>query len=140
MIGACIVDTCVAVKWIVLEADARLAARLQAAELHAPDLLHYELANALRTRVRVGDIPASAAQRGLDLVRNAPVALESTGTLLDAALALALAINHPLGDCVFLALARQRSLPLVTVDQTLLRKARRDLSGIAVLSLAEAVA
>jgi predicted nucleic acid-binding protein len=40
-------------------------------------------------------------------------------TLIDDAMAMALALSHPIYDCVYLALSAQRSVPLVTADARL---------------------
>jgi predicted nucleic acid-binding protein len=139
MLADCVIDTCIAVKWVVPEPDAAAALELRRAPLHAPSLLHYEFANALRGRERLRQVPAGTSVAALSLLRRTSVALTPTEVLLDDALSIGLAIEHPLGDCVFLALARREGIPLVTVDRALLRRGR-SIAGVTVISLAEAVA
>jgi predicted nucleic acid-binding protein len=43
-------------------------------------------------------------------------------TLMHRALDLAIRLAHPVYDCVYLALAEQRNIPLVTADARLIAK------------------
>lgn len=63
--------------------------------------------------------------------------------LMDAATRLALTLDHPAYDCVYLALAEVETCPFVTADEWLLNKVARHPSGLfagRVLSLTEATA
>jgi predicted nucleic acid-binding protein len=105
-----IVDASVAVKWLVDEEHgAEAIALLDRDLLIAPDLLPTEVRNALLARVRHGF----------------EVALAPTGTLLGRAFELGLSLAHPIYDCVYLALALERELTLVTADRRLARIAPR---------------
>lgn len=75
------------------------------------------------------------------MLDDSPSALP-TRYLLETATRLALNLDHPAYDCLYLALAMERSCVFVTADEGLLRKLRQDrrraLRGRAV-SLADAV-
>lgn len=125
MIEAAIIDASVAVKWVVEESGSDRARGLSQARLEAPDLLPVECANILWKKVRLGDLRQQEAARRLDLLLRAPVVLAGSRDLLEAALELAFELKHPVYDCVYLALALRRAIPLVTADQRLVAAARR---------------
>lgn len=117
MIQAAVVDSSVALKWVVEEPDTPQAESLATAQLQAPDLLLVECANALWKKVIRQELRPSEAFEALTRLHRAPLRLESTRPLLPEALSLAVDINHPIYDCLYLSLARGRDLPLVTADQ-----------------------
>ena len=87
--------------------------------LAAPDLLFAEVANTVRTKVRRGDASAAAAADLATAVASLPVeALPLSGLTADA-LALALALDHPVYDCYYVATAIARDAVLVTADRRL---------------------
>lgn len=61
----------------------------------------------------------------LQLLLQAPVSLAESRSLLNDALELAFEMRHPVYDCVYLALALQREIPLVTADNRLVAAARK---------------
>ncbi len=125
MIAAAVVDASVAVKWVVRETDSDRARLLSQATLEAPDLLPVECANILWKKVQLGDLrPGEAAERW-ELLRRAPVYLTASGELLPSALRIALDLKHPVYDCLYLALALRREIPLVTADRRLLTAVRQ---------------
>lgn len=134
---AAIVDASVAVKWVIEEEDSALAQRLSQIPLEAPDLLLVECANILWKKVRLGDLAAAEAEERLDLLLRAPVRLAASRDLLKPALALSLELHHPVYDCLYLALAQRRGVPLVTADERLISALRRRrIPSLAVVSLA----
>jgi predicted nucleic acid-binding protein len=136
VIPAAVVDASVAVKWVVEEPDSGLARTLSGTALEAPDLLFTECANILWKKVRAGDLSGPEADSRLRLLRNAPVRIVPGGEFLPDALRLAVLLNHPVYDCLYLALARRRRLPLVTADQRLASAlARKRVSNLRVLLL-----
>jgi predicted nucleic acid-binding protein len=102
---------------------------LASARLEAPDLLGVECANIMWKKVRLGDLEPRDAAGRLDLLVRAPVAITASRELLDRALQIALDLKHPVYDCVYLALAERRKIPLVTADRRLVSAVsrRRDL-------------
>lgn len=125
MIKAAVVDASVAVKWVVPENGSDRARLLAQAKLEAPDLLSVECANILWKKVRLGHLTRREAADCLRLLLGMPVALVGSRELLDSALRLSLELDHPVYDCLYLALALQRRFPLVTADEKLAKAARK---------------
>ncbi len=125
MIEAAIVDASVAVKWLVQEPGSEQARLLSRARLEAPDLLPVECANILWKKVRVRDLSREEALARLQLLLQAPVSLAGSRMLLEPALEMSFDLRHPVYDCVYLALALQRQLPLVTADERLVAAVRK---------------
>ncbi len=135
---AAVVDANVAVKWVVDEPDSGPARSLADARLEAPDLLLVECANILWKKAGIGDLTRKEAAARLGVLLHAPVTLTASRELLDAALELALEWRHPVYDCLYVALAIRRNLPLVTADRRLAAAARRQKkSTVRVILLAE---
>jgi len=92
------------------------------AELLAPDVIWPETANALWSKVARGEIvPAEAMSALAQLLTNRPFTVRLSEPLAADALAIALTLNHPVYDAVYLALARAEGCRLVTADDRLLR-------------------
>jgi len=128
---ALVVDASVALKWVLDEDDSSLARALAARELAAPDLLWSECANGLWRWVRQGALRQEVAQDRFETLRRAPVLLTPAATLLEQGLALALALDRPVYDCVYLALGLTRGAQLVSADRRFVNRVRRraDLSN-----------
>ncbi len=112
-------DASVAVKWAVQqEEDYEKAAQLLNGEheLHVPRVLAAELANALWSKVRSAELTPSEAPGLLERVLALNLEWADDGTLAVAALHIAISLNHPVYDCVYLALAYQVGGILVTAD------------------------
>jgi predicted nucleic acid-binding protein len=141
---AYVVDASVAIKWVIGETGSEHALSLLAAGgLCAPDLIVAECANILWKKTARGFISGDVARLAARVIAEAPFEIAPSRGLLEAATALAIALNHPAYDCVYLALARERRLQLVTADEKLIANlaqsgsnAMRDLA----VSLAEAAA
>ena len=125
MIEAAVVDASVAVKWVVKETGSDMARLLSQASLSAPDLLAVECANILWKKVRIGDLTRQAARGCLDILLHAPVTFTAGRDLLAPALDLSMELQHPIYDCVYLALAIQCGIPLVTADERLANAVRK---------------
>lgn len=122
---AAVVDASVAVKWVVDEPDSDRARLLSRARLEAPDLLPVECANILWKKVVRRDLTPDEASTRLKLLLEAPVSLAESGPLLAAALKLSLDLHHPVYDCVYLALALLRDIPLISADEKLVTALRK---------------
>lgn len=120
---ALVVDASVAVKWLVPEADSEIADRLLVGvePLHAPRLLVSEVANALWRRSRLGDIEADHASVLMDLIPEMPLRWRRDEELGGDALTLALDLDRPVHDCVYLALAYRIGARVVTADRRFAR-------------------
>jgi predicted nucleic acid-binding protein len=115
-----VVDASVAVKWLVQEPFSDQAARLLTSghTLVAPELLFAEATNALWAMCRRGDIGTTDFSEAVGVLRAAPVAVPATVRHLAAAAGrLAIDLDHPVYDCVYLALAMQEQCSVVTADR-----------------------
>ena len=57
----------------------------------------------------------------------------------DGAARLAIELDHPAYDCIYLALALERGVPFVTADQRLLRRAAQSAYASSLLPLGSAM-
>ncbi|MWD27193.1 PIN domain-containing protein [Aquicoccus sp. SCR17] len=117
-----VVDTSVAIKWIVDEEDSDKAELLQGADMVAPALFRIEAGNVLRTLAAKQIL---TNDRAIDLflfLQTAPVTIIDADELLERrALDLALALEHPIYDCVYLALAERMDRRLITADRRFIK-------------------
>jgi predicted nucleic acid-binding protein len=99
----------------------------------APTLLGSEVANALRTQVKAGLYELDWC---LTQMRRLPklVHLEDERDLWPLALRLAAERDHAAYDCVYVAMAMTRAIPLITGDAKLARKFS-DLPGLELRTL-----
>ena len=116
-----VVDASVAVKWVVAEAGTREALALLAHRVLAPALWRAECANILWKKVKRGELLAEEADIAARLLDKAGVEPCSPEPDMMRVLQLALALDRPAHDCVYLAAARISQLPLVTADDKLIR-------------------
>ena len=114
-----VVDASVAVKWLVEEPDSNIAQKLVASseDLHAPRLMASEVANALWRKARLGEIGRGDAGAVLARVPEMPVRWNADETVSADAIRLAMALDHPVYDCVNLVLAHRIGAVLVTADR-----------------------
>lgn len=135
--AAVVVDSSVAIKWLVDEPHSdRAAERLRAwagagLQLLAPDLIAAEVANALYKRVRRGDLTHDDAQALLAQLLDLGIELAPLSVLTPDALRLA----HRFGsaacyDAHFLALAAREGCELWTADERLWNGVRRELAWV----------
>ena len=102
----------------------------------APDLLFVEVANALwRKTAAAKELSPREADHAFDLVRHSGIDLRPTGPLLPRATDVARRLDHPVYDCVYLALAERERAALVTADQRLLRRLSLRRLGVSVADL-----
>ena len=111
-----VIDASVALKWVLNEAGAESADALLDEELIAPALWLLQAADALWRRARRGDISADEAAERLAELYNAPVTTAGIEEDLTAASALATMLDHPVHDCLYLALAIREDTFVVTAD------------------------
>lgn len=113
-----VVDASVAVKWLVAEEGSDAAHRLAAndGDLHAPRLMASEIANALWRKARLGEIERSRAGALTSTVSEMPVRWSADETICADAVRLALTLDRPVYDCVYLALAHRIGARVVTAD------------------------
>ena len=114
-----VVDASVAVKWLVEEPDSDAALELAESgeELHAPRLMASEVANALWRKARLGQIERADASAALAWAPDMPVRWSDDETVSADAVRLALALAHPVYDCMYLALAHRIGAVVLTADR-----------------------
>ena len=120
-----LLDTSVAVKWFVTEEDSERAADLQQAhlrddlQLHAPDILLMESANALRyaglSEERILQDLETFSALGVEII---PFSID----VLNSAVNLSLEHDLAVYDAYFLALAQTMEIPLITADRKMLAR------------------
>ncbi len=115
-----IYDTSAAISWYVDLPWSTAARRIVSddPEPYAPDLIVAEAANGLWKYVRVRGMTEALALAALDHLQAALI-LTDTKALGRRAFSLAVALDHPVYDCFFLALAEERRGPVVTADRRL---------------------
>ena len=113
-----VVDASVAVKWLIAEDDSDIAREMAARgeDLHAPRLMVSEIASALWRKARLGEIERGDAGVMLASVPEMPVRWGADEVVCADAVRLALALDRPVYDCVYLALAHRIGATVVTAD------------------------
>src|SRR2546425_12536168 len=81
------------------------------------------------------EISSAEADRALDLVSESGIDLRPTTPLLTRAMDIARRLNHPVYDCVYLALAAREHASFVTADRRLLRRIPTRALQVAVVDL-----
>ena len=113
-----VVDASVAVKWLVEEEHSDAADRLLDGnhELFAPRLMASEVGNALWRKVRMGELERSRAGALAAAISEMAVRWTEDEEVGPDAVRLSLALDRPVYDCVYLALAHRLGATLVTAD------------------------
>jgi predicted nucleic acid-binding protein len=124
---ASVLDASAAVRLILADpAAADLAERVGGAALVlAPELMLTELANTLWKLQRAQRLNDLDPQELLAEARELVDRLEPDRHLQAEALALACHLNHPVYDCLYLALARREAASLISSDRRLNALAER---------------
>ncbi|MGP9819776.1 type II toxin-antitoxin system VapC family toxin [Salinarimonas sp. NSM] len=133
---ALVVDASVALKWYVDEDGADEAEAILAGPdlLCAPNLILFEVGNALRKHVLRGTMTAAYAMRSVRSLGRAIRDPQPLSRLASRALELSLELGHPIYDCAYIALALDmRHARLATADRRLASLAER--TGIPVVAL-----
>lgn len=113
------VDASVAVKWLVSEEFSEQAERVATAELIAPDHFRIEVANAILSKARRGQITADVARRlALGIPALAVTHVQQDGLLLEA-FEIAAAYGRSVYDALYVALAVREDCQMVTADRKL---------------------
>ena len=133
-----VIDASVAIKWVVEEPGTAEALALRCHRLLSPDLLIPECANILWKKVRRQEIGPNEAVLAARLLQRADIELITMRSLLEPATQLAIQLDHPAYDCVYLALAQASGSSFVTADSRFCAKVRGQVPTGQVLDLAEA--
>lgn len=113
-----IVDASVATKWFVREGLHAEALMLLARpdRLAAPDLIVAEVANIAWKKCLRGEITRAQADAMAAAIGGYIAALQPSSELVERALDLALSLNHPVYDCLYLACAESLGGTLISAD------------------------
>jgi predicted nucleic acid-binding protein len=123
-----VLDSSVALKWVLPEPDSAQAIRLRddfrngTDELLAPDLFPIEIAHALTKAERQQRIAIGHAEILFHDVLTTCPALHSSVALVVRACEISSHFHHSVYDCLYIALAEQESCDLVTADAKLVTK------------------
>ena len=133
------VDASVVVKWFVAEPLSEDARRLLSHEidLHAPDILLAEFANTIWKKARLREI--AGPRPYWDELANLPkiVTLHPGEELVASAAQLAMALDHPVYDCLYLACAEAEAAVLVTADRRFAKKVAARSSNVGIRYIGE---
>jgi predicted nucleic acid-binding protein len=125
-----VIDSSVALKWVLPEADSARAIRLRDEygngihEFLAPDLFPSEIANGLASAERQKRIRTGESAIFLNDVLSAAPALAHSAPLLIRAMEISIATKQAVYDCIYVALAEVEGCELVTADDKLARSLR----------------
>ena len=114
-----IVDASVAVKWFVPESHAATAREILSREatLHAPDLFRAEVIGVLCKKIQIKQLGADEGREALNAFIQLPIQFHPTADLLIPAFEIALQFRQYVYDCVYLILAAQLNIRMVTADR-----------------------
>jgi predicted nucleic acid-binding protein len=125
-----VLDSSVALKWVLPEADSGKAIRLRDEysngihELLAPDIFPSEIANALASAERQQRIRPGESAVFLNDILSAAPALHHSSPLLIRAMEIAISTKQAIYDVLYVALAEAQGCELVTADDKLARSLR----------------
>lgn len=116
-----VIDASVAVKWLVLEDMSDVAKDLYGAGDHliAPRLIMTEVANALARKTMQGVLSRQEAIHHFNSLPQFLPELIDVDDLIAPALENACVLRHPIYDLIYLEVAKQRDVQLVTADRRL---------------------
>jgi predicted nucleic acid-binding protein len=123
-----VLDASVATKWLLPSAGEPLAAEaldllrgysIGEVQLIVLDLFWAELANVLWKAIRLGRCTTKSAETGLKSLRQLNLPTASSAELVEPALALAVAFDRTVYECLYVALAVQSRGQFLTADERL---------------------
>jgi predicted nucleic acid-binding protein len=127
-----VLDSCVALKWVLAEHDSAKALVLRQEflqnlhEFLAPDIFLVESAHALARAERKKIILKGEAAALLAKIITTPPDFHPHSQLLARALDIASGMRCGVYDCLYVALAEREACELVTADQKMIAKLQKD--------------
>jgi len=130
-----VIDASVAAKWILPASQEPLTREAISflsdwtdgkIQLIVPDFLWIELANILWKAIRRGRSTRSAAEAGLNSLRQRKIPAFRSIRLLDSAFEKAVTYDRTVYDCLYIALAVESKGVLVTADEKLVHSLSAD--------------
>lgn len=128
-----VVDASVAIKWVLDEPGSDQAAALLSQDLIAPSFFGLECAAVLWKVWRRGEIQERQARTKLSQLLEGGVRLREAD--FADALSLAIELDHPVYDCLYLALARGEGARLATADLRFAAKVEAAQLGVPVMAI-----
>lgn len=136
-----VVDASLAAKWFLEEAQSDAAGEIltqHSGEINVPDVMLVEVTGALVRNANMvkasrPDIVAALDRFGSLLSEGDLVAHRASPQAIRQSADMAIAIGHPLKDCICLALAMELGCELVTCDTRFAAKAKTVWAGVRVL-------
>jgi predicted nucleic acid-binding protein len=124
---SCVLDASIGIKWFVDEPDSREAERILTLveSIRVPDLFAIEVAASLTKHHRGRQITSAQldmALSRLQAIASGSLIVEPTSRLVGRSAEMSRALHHSLYDCVYLALAESRHVPLMTADRIFAKK------------------
>lgn len=136
-----VIDASIAVKWVIEEDGTPEALALRRHDrLMAPELLVAECANILWKKTARKELSKTEALLAARLLEGSEIELLPTRSLLEAAARLAIDLDHPAYDCLYLALAIEKDCRFATADERFVRKIGQGPYRRRVISLIDAAA
>lgn len=127
-----VVDTNIAIKWVVPEPDSAAALNLLAHKILAPELLLSECLNVLWHKRIKQEIDALGTEAAIAALAAAHIEWVPIKPLMNDILELSVRLKHPAYDCTYLAVAMRMEVPMVTADGRFVRRCRqRDANDLA---------
>ena len=119
-----VVDASVACKWFFEEEYSAKAREILASghELHAPDLILNECANAAIRQLLLSQTDLSKARQLIIPLQQIFDPVVPSSELLLSAMNMAYALRHPIYDCIYLALAEREDTSVITADEKFVGK------------------
>lgn len=116
-----VADASVAIKWFVKEELHEPALDLLDRRdlLHAPGFIVIEVANIAWKKCIKGEIPRDQADFIATAIQGCFRYFQPSEALIERALDIALTLNHPVYDCLYIACAEQTDSVLITADTRL---------------------
>lgn len=141
-----VVDASIAVKWFIDEPDSAVADDFLTqyeGELAAPSFLVIEVSRALVAAINARRIARDAGRTAitawLSVVDAGHIVLfEADRAIVDRSVEIALALGHPLPDCLYLALALDLKCDLATADRIFARRASSRYDNIKLIAAPDA--
>ena len=126
-----VVDANVVAKWFLNEADSDDARRVLRSEsvLVAPDLLIPELGSIFREKVRSRELTTQDSAKAIEIVLER-VLLVTSEDAFNVALEICTTASVSFYDALYVALARNLGVELVTADERLIRALGSEFTGV----------
>ena len=114
-----VVDASVAVKWFVPESHTAVAKdiMLQPGSTHVPDLFRVEVVSVLCRKIQVEELSADEGREAVTTFMQLRFQFHPMADLLVPAFEIALESRQYVYDCVYLILAAQLNIRMVTADR-----------------------